>query len=150
MSHMTSLLLFLSCFWMFFRTKIHCPIGIISHSTVLSYPTSNLKPTKFVFTFLIFCYILLSQSIQLFSTTPVNETAIDYHIALAQDVLQNCLNHAELQTEIYCQLIKQTSKYRGQPQPEGSTVSLPLYCIVMLYKVSKSSQGVIQTYRLTI
>ena len=53
----------------------------------------------------------------------MNETAIDYHIALAQDLIQVCLNHTELQTEIYCQLIKQTSKYRGQPQPEGSAVS---------------------------
>ena len=41
---------------------------------------------------------------------------------LAQDVIQNCLNQTELQTEMYCQLIKQTSKYRGQPVPEGSAV----------------------------
>lgn len=67
----------------------------------------------------------------MFSTTPVNETAIDYHIMLAQDVIQNCLNQTELQTEMYCQLIKQTSKYRGQPVPEGSAVSQKYFYLLI-------------------
>jgi len=61
------------------------------------------------------------KSIQLFSTTPINETAVDYHISLAQDIIKTCLTHPELQTEIYCQLIKQTSKYRSIPQEGGTT-----------------------------
>jgi len=54
------------------------------------------------------------QSIRLYSTTPLNEKAIDYHISLAQDTIQSCFNHTELQTEIYCQLIKQTNKGKSQ------------------------------------
>eukprot|EP00794_Sanderia_malayensis_P020288 gene20287-22274_t len=52
------------------------------------------------------------KSISLYSTTPINERAIDYHISLAQDILQTCFTHPELQTEICCQLIKQTTKLR--------------------------------------
>ena len=37
--------------------------------------------------------------------------AIDYHVSLAQNALQICLDHPELQNEVYCQLIKQTSKH---------------------------------------
>ncbi|XP_057315067.1 pleckstrin homology domain-containing family H member 2-like [Hydractinia symbiolongicarpus] len=64
--------------------------------------------------------INLWKSIQLFSNTPINETAIDYHISLSQDIVQVCLTYPELQTEIYCQLIKQTSKYRSKPNTAGS------------------------------
>ncbi|XP_066913817.1 pleckstrin homology domain-containing family H member 1-like isoform X2 [Clytia hemisphaerica] len=98
----------------YWRSKIMVHSKQALKESLSSLPTSELETEA----------VNLWKSIQLFSTTPVNETAIDYHIALAQDVLQNCLNHAELQTEIYCQLIKQTSKYRGQPQPEGSTAYL--------------------------
>lgn len=50
------------------------------------------------------------------------EAAIDYHVSLAQNALQKCLDHPELQNEFYCQLIKQTSKHvhRG---PEDLGVS---------------------------
>lgn len=34
---------------------------------------------------------------------------MDYHVSLAQAALQVCLAHPELQSEIYCQLMKQTS-----------------------------------------
>ncbi|XP_065062028.1 pleckstrin homology domain-containing family H member 2-like [Rhopilema esculentum] len=56
--------------------------------------------------------IRLFKSLTLYSTTPLNEKAIDYHISLAQDTIQSCFNHPELQTEIYCQLIKQTTKLK--------------------------------------
>ena len=51
------------------------------------------------------------------------EAAIDYHVSLAQNALQKCLDHPELQNEFYCQLIKQTSKHvhRG-PQDLGVSV----------------------------
>ena len=35
--------------------------------------------------------------------------SVDYHVSLAQTALQVCLVHPELQSEIYCQLMKQTS-----------------------------------------
>ena len=50
----------------------------------------------------------------LYSTTPLNEKAIDYHISLAQDTIQSCFNNTELQTEIYCQLIKQTNRAKSK------------------------------------
>ena len=51
------------------------------------------------------------QSIHLFTTVQTQEAAIDYHVSLAQNALQTCLDNPELQNEIYCQLIKQTSKH---------------------------------------
>lgn len=41
-------------------------------------------------------------------------------MTLAQEIIQTCINRPELQTEIYCQLIKQTSKYRSLPLAEGA------------------------------
>ncbi|GCB80032.1 hypothetical protein scyTo_0016087 [Scyliorhinus torazame] len=55
-------------------------------------------------------HILLSpQSCQLFINVLVEAPSIDYHVSLAQNALQVCLAHTELQNEIYCQFIKQTS-----------------------------------------
>ncbi|CAH3122183.1 unnamed protein product [Porites lobata] len=62
----------------------------------------------------------LFKSVHLFTTVQTEEAAIDYHVSLAQNALQKCLDHPELQNEFYCQLIKQTSKHvhRG-PQDLG-------------------------------
>ena len=49
------------------------------------------------------------QSCQLFINVPVEATSVDYHASLAQRALQVCLVHPELQSEIYCQLMKQAS-----------------------------------------
>ncbi|KAM5273626.1 pleckstrin homology domain-containing family H member 1 [Ctenodactylus gundi] len=51
----------------------------------------------------------LFKSCQLFINVPVEATSVDYHVSLAQAALQVCLVHPELQSEIYCQLMKQTS-----------------------------------------
>lgn len=62
----------------------------------------------------------------LFTTVQTEEAAIDYHVSLAQNALQKCLDHPELQNEFYCQLIKQTSKHvhRG-PEDLGVSVFAP-------------------------
>ncbi|XP_048339958.1 pleckstrin homology domain-containing family H member 1 isoform X2 [Sphaerodactylus townsendi] len=52
----------------------------------------------------------LFKSCQLFINVPVEAPSIDYHVSLAQTALQVCLTHNELQNEIYCQLVKQTSR----------------------------------------
>uniref|UniRef100_H9GAG7 Pleckstrin homology, MyTH4 and FERM domain containing H1 n=1 Tax=Anolis carolinensis TaxID=28377 RepID=H9GAG7_ANOCA len=52
----------------------------------------------------------LFKSCQLFINVPVEAPSIDYHVTLAQTALQVCLTHSELQNEIYCQLMKQTSR----------------------------------------
>ncbi|XP_045435471.1 pleckstrin homology domain-containing family H member 1 isoform X2 [Pipistrellus kuhlii] len=46
---------------------------------------------------------------QLFINVPVEAASVDYHVSLVQRALQVCLVHPELQSEIYCQLMKQTS-----------------------------------------
>ncbi|XP_042547759.1 pleckstrin homology domain-containing family H member 1 [Dipodomys spectabilis] len=51
----------------------------------------------------------LFKSCQLFINVPVEAASVDYHVSLAQTALQVCLVHAELQSEIYCQLMKQIS-----------------------------------------
>uniref|UniRef100_A0A3Q3ESV2 Pleckstrin homology domain containing, family H (with MyTH4 domain) member 1 n=1 Tax=Labrus bergylta TaxID=56723 RepID=A0A3Q3ESV2_9LABR len=51
----------------------------------------------------------LFKSCQLFINVLVESPSVDYHTSLAQNALQVCLTHPELQNEMYCQLIKQTS-----------------------------------------
>uniref|UniRef100_A0A3P8V9Z6 Pleckstrin homology domain containing, family H (with MyTH4 domain) member 1 n=1 Tax=Cynoglossus semilaevis TaxID=244447 RepID=A0A3P8V9Z6_CYNSE len=52
----------------------------------------------------------LFKSCQLFINVLVESPSIDYHTSLAQNALQVCLTHPELQNEMYCQLIKQTNQ----------------------------------------
>uniref|UniRef100_A0A8C8MGP4 Uncharacterized protein n=1 Tax=Oncorhynchus tshawytscha TaxID=74940 RepID=A0A8C8MGP4_ONCTS len=52
----------------------------------------------------------LFKSCQLFINVLVESPSIDYHTSLAQNALQVCLTHSELQNEMYCQLIKQTNR----------------------------------------
>ncbi|XP_072313979.1 pleckstrin homology domain-containing family H member 1 [Eucyclogobius newberryi] len=54
--------------------------------------------------------IKLFKSCQLFINVLVESPSVDYHTSLAQNALQVCLSHPELQNEIYCQLIKQTNR----------------------------------------
>ncbi|XP_049277395.1 uncharacterized protein CG43867 isoform X10 [Anopheles funestus] len=58
--------------------------------------------------------IKLFKSCQLFLSVAVNQPGIDYHVVLAQNALQQCLDMPELQSELICALIKQTSRHTGQ------------------------------------
>ncbi|XP_047201927.1 pleckstrin homology domain-containing family H member 1 isoform X1 [Girardinichthys multiradiatus] len=51
----------------------------------------------------------LFKSCQLFINVLVESPSVDYHTSLAQNALQVCLTHPELQNEMYCQLMKQTN-----------------------------------------
>lgn len=51
------------------------------------------------------------QSIQLFISVPLDASGIDYHVALAQNALHQCLMQMELQNELLCQLMKQTARH---------------------------------------
>ncbi|XP_022255009.1 uncharacterized protein CG43867-like [Limulus polyphemus] len=55
--------------------------------------------------------IKLFKSIQLFISVSLDTSGIDYHVALAQNALLQCLTTPELQNEFFCQLIKQTSRH---------------------------------------
>ncbi|KAK9534103.1 hypothetical protein VZT92_009173 [Zoarces viviparus] len=52
----------------------------------------------------------LFKSCQLFINVLAESPSVDYHTSLAQNALQVCLTHPELQNEVYCQLIKQTNR----------------------------------------
>ncbi|KAM3871545.1 pleckstrin homology domain-containing family H member 1 [Diretmus argenteus] len=52
----------------------------------------------------------LFKSCQLFINVLVESPSVDYHTSLAQNALQVCLTHPELQNEMFCQLIKQTNR----------------------------------------
>ncbi|ALC48289.1 CG43867 [Drosophila busckii] len=70
--------------------------------------------------------IKLFKSIQLFMSVAVNQPGIDYHVVLAQNALQQCLDMPELQTEMICILIKQTSRHLGQKLSVGVQVNKKL------------------------
>jgi hypothetical protein len=70
-------------------------------------------------------YYFSLQSCQLFLSVAVNQGAgIDYHVVLAQNALQHALDIAELQNELICCLIKQTSRHTGQKLSTGASVQV--------------------------
>lgn len=46
----------------------------------------------------------------------VDQAGIDYHVVLAQNALQQCLDMPDLHAELICALIKQTSKSSPLPK----------------------------------
>ncbi|KAM6961216.1 pleckstrin homology domain-containing family H member 1 [Aplochiton taeniatus] len=76
----------------FSKEGLHCPLTTLPSEAL---QTEALK---------------LFKSCQLFINVLVESPSIDYHTSLAQNALQVCLTHPELQNEMYCQLIKQTNR----------------------------------------
>lgn len=56
----------------------------------------------------------------------VNQPGIDYHVVLAQNALQQCLDLPELQAEMICILVKQTSRHTSQKLGAGVQVNKKL------------------------
>ncbi|XP_060042931.1 pleckstrin homology domain-containing family H member 2 isoform X3 [Erinaceus europaeus] len=83
----------------------HSKEGILSPLTTL--PSQALRTEA----------IKLFKTCQLFINAAVDAPAIDYHVSLAQSALQVCLTHRELQSELCCQLIKQTRRRQPHSQP---------------------------------
>ena len=46
-------------------------------------------------------------------------TALEYHIASVQNMIQRCLQQPCMQNEFYCQVIRQT---QSVSEPDGSSV----------------------------
>jgi len=66
------------------------------------------------------------QLVRSFTWTVVDSSTssqLDDHVFQAQTLLSSVLQHAELCTELYCQLIKQTSKHPPQQKSAGMQVS---------------------------
>jgi hypothetical protein len=53
---------------------------------------------------------LCLQSLLLFTSVVLDSAGIDYHVMLAANAIQQCLDVPELQPELLCALIKQTSR----------------------------------------
>ncbi|KAI2798972.1 Pleckstrin y domaincontaining H member 2 [Blomia tropicalis] len=53
--------------------------------------------------------VKLFKSIQLFTSVPIDNSAIDYHVSVVQNSLKICFEHVDLQSELYFQLIKQST-----------------------------------------
>lgn len=55
--------------------------------------------------------IKLFKCCQLFISVALEQAGIDYHVVLAQNALQQCLDVPDLQNELLCALVKQTSRH---------------------------------------
>ena len=54
--------------------------------------------------------VKLFKSVQLFMSVVLDSSGIDYHVVLAQNAIQHCLDVAELQPELLAALMKQTNR----------------------------------------
>ncbi|KAI3641969.1 hypothetical protein MP228_011524 [Amoeboaphelidium protococcarum] len=61
--------------------------------------------------------LCINKAILLFSSIVITDDAVGYHCALVQALIQSCLAHQSLQTELLLQLLKQTIDH---PYPESS------------------------------
>ncbi|XP_050508419.1 uncharacterized protein CG43867 isoform X5 [Diabrotica virgifera virgifera] len=80
--------------------------AVPSYFPLTSLPTESLQAEA----------IKLFKCLQLFMSAAVDQAGIDYHVVLAQNALQQCLDMPELQSEIICALVKQTSKSAPLPK----------------------------------
>ncbi|XP_054260935.1 uncharacterized protein CG43867 isoform X1 [Macrosteles quadrilineatus] len=78
---------------------LHSKDAITSPLTTLSSETLQAEAIK------------LFKCCQLFISVAVESAGIDYHVVLAQNALQQCLDQWELQAELLCALVKQTSRH---------------------------------------
>ncbi|XP_038119888.1 uncharacterized protein CG43867 isoform X4 [Culex quinquefasciatus] len=83
--------------------------------------------------------IKLFKSCQLFMSVAVNQPGIDYHVVLAQNALQQALDMVELQSELICTLVKQTSRHTGQKLGVG--VQQLLLCATQSLFTCDTQQG---------
>ena len=82
-------------------------------------------------------FLFLFQSVQLFISVVLNSAGIDYHVVLAQNALHHCLEVPELQPELLCILIKQTSRHvgarHGVQVRKTPSIKHPRVSFVLLY-----------------
>ncbi|CAE1254937.1 Uncharacterized protein CG43867,Pleckstrin homology domain-containing family H member 1,Pleckstrin homology domain-containing family H member 2 [Acanthosepion pharaonis] len=54
-----------------------------------------------------------------FMNAQIDTRSLDYHVSLAQTILGLCIDHPQLQNELYCQLVRQTSRHPVQSKMGG-------------------------------
>lgn len=106
--------------------------------------------------------LLSIQACQLFMSVAVEQAGIDYHVVLAQNALQQCLDQPELQSEFICALVKQTSRHTQhrlgvQVKKAARLVSLgtarvvsPAYCLTNTLNPVPFSQPTLDSRRNTL
>ena len=57
--------------------------------------------------------MFMLQSCHMFTNVAIDPSALEHHVRQAQSVLSTCQRTRELQNELYCQLIKQTSPHQA-------------------------------------
>ncbi|XP_052123012.1 uncharacterized protein CG43867 isoform X4 [Frankliniella occidentalis] len=78
---------------------LHSKEPIASPLTTLNSPALQAEAVK------------LFKCCQLFISVALEQAGIDYHVVLAQNALQQCLDMPDLQNELLCALVKQTSRH---------------------------------------
>ena len=53
--------------------------------------------------------VAIWKSVKLYTSVEIESGAYEYHVLLAQGLIEKCLGTPELQNELYCQLIRQTN-----------------------------------------
>ena len=74
--------------------------------------------------------VKLFKSVQLFMSVVLDSSGIDYHVVLAQNAIQHCLDVVELQPELLAALMKQTNRHtaptkHGMPVRNGHAFKHP-------------------------
>ena len=62
----------------------------------------------------------IKQALQLFTSVLLDSAGIDYHVVLAQNALHQCLSLIELQPELMCALVKQTSRLQAASNQQSN------------------------------
>ena len=89
---------------------------------------------------LLFGCVICEQLVRSFTWTITDSSTssqLDAHVTQAQTLLSLVLHHPELCTELYCQLIKQTSKHPPQQKSAGMQVCVSHCVVVCLWKIIK-------------
>ena len=71
--------------------------------------------------------VRLFQSILLFTSVVMDAAGIDYHVMLAANALQQCLDMPDLQPELLCALVKQTNRPSASVCSNQSTAAFSAY-----------------------
>ncbi|XP_053395925.1 pleckstrin homology domain-containing family H member 1-like [Mercenaria mercenaria] len=69
--------------------------------------------------------VQMFQTVHQFMCTMIESHSLEVHVSLAQSILHQCIQQPQLQNELYCQLIKQTSRH---PVQNRSTVQNLFLC----------------------
>lgn len=96
---------------------ISAPLTTLSSEALQTEAVKLFKVHSFFHFFAIIIFFkFIFQSCQLFMSAALDQAGIDYHVVLAQNALQLCIDQQELQAELMCGLVKQTTRPSSHKQ----------------------------------